>query len=278
MKKFIFTCMGLLLLGCLGSAANSGAQDSAWPGERSSFHSFAQYAFKVAGLSCKVVVPDHVAAGKPWIWRARFWGHAPQTDIELLKKGFHVAYADVSGLFGSPAAVKRWDTFYAYVTESHGFDRKAVLEGMSRGGLIVFNWAAKNPQKVHCIYVDAPVCDIKSWPGGKGTGIGDADSWQQCLRAYGLTEAEALKYKGNPINNLQPLAEANVPLLHVVGNADDVVPVAENTAVIEKRYKALGGDIQVIHKQGVGHHPHSLKDPQPIVDFIIRYAQQSSGG
>ena len=31
-----------------------------------------------------------------------------------------------------------------------------------------------------------------------------------------------------------------------------------------------GGNIQVIHKPGVGHHPHSLTDPGPIVRFILR--------
>ena len=73
----------------------------------------------------------------------------------------------------------------------------------------------------------------------------------------------------NPIDNLGPLARAGVPLLHVVGDADEVVPVAENTAILEQRYKALGGNIEVIHKEGVGHHPHSLKDPAPIVAFIL---------
>jgi hypothetical protein len=48
--------------------------------------------------------------------------------------------------------------------------------------------------------------------------------------------------------------------------------VEENTAIVEKRYRALGREITVIHKKGVGHHPHSLKDPAPIVDFIIKHA------
>jgi hypothetical protein len=55
----------------------------------------------------------------------------------------------------------------------------------------------------------------------------------------------------------------------VVGDADEVVPVAENTAILEERYNKLGGKIRVIHKPGIGHHPHSLQDPAPIVDFIL---------
>jgi hypothetical protein len=59
-----------------------------------------------------------------------------------------------------------------------------------------------------------------------------------------------------------------------VGDADTAVPVAENTAILEARYKKLGGTIQVIHKPSIGHHPHSLKDPKPIVDFILKNAAQ----
>lgn len=250
--------------------------ESPWLGSRSSFHSFAQYNFEMEGTKCKVVVPDTIAEGKPWIWRARFWGHEPQTDVALLERGFHVVYADVAGLYGSPQAVKRWDAFYQYLTETHGFDSKAVLEGMSRGGLIVFNWAASNPDKVYCIYADAPVCDFKSWPGGQGTSQGSQTEWERCLAAYEMTEAEALSYQLNPIDNLGALARANIPLLYVVGDADQVVPVAENTALIEARYQELGGQITVIHKSGVGHHPHSLKDPSRIVEFIMKHARPSS--
>ena len=92
------------------------------------------------------------------------------------------------------------------------------------------------------------------------------------LKVYGLTEAEAMAYKLNPVDNLAPLAKAGVPLLHVVGDADDVVPLAENTAVIKRRYEQLGGQITVIVKPGVGHHPHSLRDPAPIVEFILKHA------
>jgi pimeloyl-ACP methyl ester carboxylesterase len=80
-----------------------------------------------------------------------------------------------------------------------------------------------------------------------------------------------MAYQFNPVDNLAPLAKADVPLLHVVGDADDVVPLAENTAVVERRYKQLGGQITVIVKKGVGHHPHSLKDPAPIVDFVLQH-------
>ena len=238
------------------------------------WHGFDLHEFRQGPAGCKVVIPNDPAEGKPWIWRARFWGHEPQTDKALLDRGWHVVYCDVGNLFGNCEAVSRWDRFYKFLVEKHDFSSKVALEGMSRGGLIVYNWAAANPEKVLCIYADAPVCAIRSWPGGKGTGKGSPPTWQRCLKAFGLTEETSLNFKGNPIDNLVPLAKADIPLLHVVGQADTVVPVEENTDIIEKRYKALGGRIQVIRKEGVGHHPHSLKDPKPIVEFILEAASR----
>ncbi len=243
--------------------------ESEWSGGLSDYHGYDLYSFSEDGLNCKVAVPEIVAEGRPWVWRARFWGHNPDPDVALLKEGFHVAYVDVSNLFGSPAAVERFDRFYEFLTNEHGFDKRVVLEGLSRGGLIVYNWGSQNTGKVHCIYADAPVCDIKSWPAGLLGGKESVAAWKRCLEAYGFSLEEAVAYTGNPLDRLKPLADAGVPLLHVVGDADLVVPVAENTAVLEQRYKALGGSIEVIHKPGVGH-VHGLDDPTPIVDFILR--------
>lgn len=237
-----------------------------FPGTTDDWHGFVRHTFPYDGRQCFVVLPKEVAPGTPWIWRARFFGHEPQTDIALLNQGFHVVYMDVANLFGAPTAVKHWDAFYAYLTQEHGFARRPALEGMSRGGLIIFNWAIANPEKVACIYADAPVCDFKSWPRGKSAG-----DWQNCLKAYGLTEEQALAYPGNPLDNLAPLAAANVPLFHVCGAADTVVPMAENTDIVAARYRELGGSIEVIAKPDCGHHPHSLKDPQPIVDFVLAH-------
>ena len=247
--------------------------EAPFPGKKTAWHGFDRYGFAVDGRQCCVVVPKQAAKGKPWIWRARFFGHEPQTDVALLELGWHVVYCDVGNLFGSPKAVAHWDAFYAVLTEKHGFARKAALEGMSRGGLIVLNWAAANPGKVACIYVDAPVCDFKSWPAGKGAGKGAPRDWQQCIKAYAFKdEAEALAYGKNPIDSLAPLAKAKIPILSICGADDTVVPVAENTAIVETRYKALGGPIVTVIKPNNGHHPHSLKDPKPIVDFILKHA------
>ncbi len=250
-----------------------------FPGRKDIWYGYVRYSFKRKGKQCYVVCPKKPAGynanvnGNPWIWRARFFGHEPQTDLALLAKGYYVAYSDVANMFGSPQAVAQWNDFYNYLTRNYGFAKKVVLEGMSRGGLIIFNWASANPDKVVCMYADAPVCDFKSWPLGQGKFAGNKGVWQQCLKAYGFNQSQALAYKHNPIetSTLEPLAKAVIPIIAVCGSADKIVPIDENILVVEKRYNKLGGLIKVIIKPGCGHHPHSLKNPAPIVNFITKY-------
>jgi lysophospholipase L1-like esterase/pimeloyl-ACP methyl ester carboxylesterase len=227
--------------------------------------------FTHEGRAALLVRPRQAAPGAPWIWRTEFFGHEPQADVALLARGFHVAYLDVQNLYGAPVALEAMERFHARLTADLGLSPRPVLEGFSRGGLYAFNWAARWPEKTAALYVDAPVCDFKSWPGGKGRGPGSPPDWERLLRAYGFPdEAAALAWKGNPVDQLAPLAQARIPVLAVVGDADEVVPVAENIDLVEKRYRELGGPIEVIRKPGGRHHPHSLKDPQPIVEFVLK--------
>ena len=119
--------------------------------------------------------------------------------------------------------------------------------------------------------VTPPSATSRAGPAARAPARGSTSDWSKCLKAYGLTETQALTARCNPIDRLEPLARAGVPLLHVVGDADKVVPVVENTAILEQRYQALGGSVRVIHKPGVGHHPHSLEDPTPIVEFVLTH-------
>ena len=259
-SKYLAEKVAESVLAALGSKPK--ASVSTFPGKVGKWNGFAIHNFRLDGRGCRLVVPDKPAAARPWVWRARFFGHEPQADVALLKKGFHVAYIEVGGLYGAPPAVKIWDAFHKYLTTEHKLAAKPALEGMSRGGLIIYNWAAKNPDKVSCIYGDAPVCDIRSWPGKRG---------RDCLKVYGITAEQLADFKENPIDHLAPIAKAKIPLLIVADDADRVVPMKENALVMQERYKKLGGEITLISKKGVGHHPHSLKNPAPIVEFILKY-------
>lgn len=255
--------LSLFMLSSTSSFGQNTAQTTRWLG-------FDRTDFQVAGRNCIVVFPLHAAKGHPWIWRTEFFGHEPQADSTLLTKGFHVVYLDVQDMYGAPAALDLMDSFYTYLTRHMHLSKKTVLEGFSRGGLFALNWAARHPDRTSCLYLDAPVCDFKSWPGHQGKGPGSDADWEKLKKVYGFhSDAEALAYKYNPVDNLRPLAARHIPILSVCGGADSVVPIDENSGLIEQRYKKLKGKMQMIIKPGGGHHPHSLKDPTPIVEFIL---------
>jgi pimeloyl-ACP methyl ester carboxylesterase len=238
--------------------------------QSSDYHGYVLQHFVIDGCSAHLVRPDQPLRGNPWVWRTMFWDAFPGADLALLKAGFHLAFVDVGNTFGCPDAMKHFDAFYATVTREHGLALKPALEGLSRGGLYAYRWAYVNTDKVGCIYGDAPVCDMKSWPGGKGKGRGSAADWQEAIRDYHFSsEDEMMAFKGNPIDILAPIAQARIPILHVCGDSDTVVPEDENTDIVRTRYLELGGSFTLIVKEGCDHHPHGLANPQPIVDFIV---------
>ncbi len=188
---------------------------------------------EVAGQRrCIVVVPKAAAPGNPWSWRGCYWDHEPQAEIELLKRGFHIAYITANA---SLKPDRKWDAWYEFLTEKHGLSRKPTFIGMSRGGEYAYTWATAHPDKVSCIYADNP--------------------------------------GGNPelFRRLGDLARNDVPLLQVCGSIDPLL--GKNALAIESIYQQFGGRITMMIKEGAGHHPHSLRDPEPIADFITQSVQ-----
>ena len=262
----------LTYVAALSLVLTAAASATDFPGTKSAYHGFDRYDFTVDGCKAIVVTPHEAAAAKPWIWRAEFFDHRPETDLALLGKGFHLVFLEVGNTFGCPDAMAHWNAFYRELTEKYGLAKKPALEGLSRGGLYCFNWAAANPDKVGCIYADNAVLDFKSWPAGKGKGKGSPSDWQKLIKDYHFaSEAAALAYTKNPLDNLEPLAKAKIPLFLLCADADDVVPYLENGAIAKQRYDKLGGVAEVMVKKGLGHHPHGLDDPTPIVQFILKH-------
>jgi hypothetical protein len=251
------------------------APDPGLPRQATDYHGYTLRDLIVDDCAGHIVEPQSPLPGRPWVWRTMFWDAFPGIDIALLKAGFHLSYLEVGNTFGCPDAMKHFDRFYKAMTEQHQLSAKPALEGLSRGGLYAYRWAYVNTDKVGCIYGDAPVCDMKSWPGGKGKGVGSPQDWQEAIHAYHFAnEQEMMDFKGNPIDILQPIAAAHIPIIHVCGDADKTVPEAENTDVVRERYMALGGDFVLIVKQGCDHHPHGLADPSPVVNFVVAHCAQ----
>lgn len=213
-------------------------KDSEWNG-------FAQHHFTVGGHAAYVVSPAVAAPGKPWVWRTAWPGYHFEVDLELVRCGYHLGYIDVVNLLGSDSSLDLMDQFYDQVRSQWGLAEKPALEPNSRGGLHAYRYAVRHPDRVACILGDVPVMDFKSWPLKHPAS--KAACWRQVLEGYGFkSDAEAMSYPGNPIDQLATIAQAHIPLRHTICLTDKVVPPEENTLEAKRRLQKLGWDIDVV--------------------------------
>ncbi|MFA6959830.1 MAG: alpha/beta hydrolase [Opitutaceae bacterium] len=234
-----------------------------------SWRGFDGYEGVIDGRVCKVVVPPETAPGRPWAWRPEFFDAFAEVDAQLVARGFHLVYMDVTDHYGCPKAMGHGDVLWREMTGRFRLAAKLAFIALSRGGLFAYNYAVMFPERVACIYADNPVCDFKSWPAGQGNGPGSAGDWAKCLAVYGFTEEQARGYSGNPVDCAAVIAKAGIPVFQVLGDADEVVPVEENGYVMRDRLQAVDGDYREIIKPGGLHHPHGPKDPTPVVEFVV---------
>ena len=239
-----------------------------YPGVESEWEGCECYNFNFLNRKAVVVAPHQAAPGRPWIWRPAFFGAFPSVDKALLADGFHIVFYDLTHLYGSPRSVELGNAFFEMMTRDLHLSPKVTVEGLSRGGYFAFNWAAANPSKVACLYVDAPVCDITSWPGKEKR----PDFWKGFLDEWQIKDAPSgAAFSGNALHHLPALAKAKIPIITVCGDSDQIVPYKENMQLFREAYQNAGGVIELILKPGCDHHPHSLEDPERVVDFIKRY-------
>jgi pimeloyl-ACP methyl ester carboxylesterase len=246
-----------------------------FPGAISRWNGFVRHDFRVDGKDVIVVEPEEPLPGRPWAWRGEFFGAFPNADIELVRRGWHLAYMKAPDLFGSPRAIAHWERLYDVLVKEHGLSRRPALIGLSRGALYCMAWAAAHPDKTLAVYLDNGVCDFRSWPGGKpkglGTGVGSPQEWAKLLDAYGFKgDRQAIDSRLNPVDRLEPLAQARLPILLIYGDSDRAVPHRENSEVVFERYRALGGPVERIVKARADHHPHGLSHPRPVFEFFDR--------
>ncbi len=203
---------------------------------------------------------------KPWIFygptlaqypdKAESWMHQ-----QFIDAGIAVAGIDVGEAYGSPHAFPHFEALYQKMVND-GYSSKPALLGRSRGGLWVSSWAIEHPDRVAAIGGIYPCYDYTTYPGAK-----------RAAAAYHASEQILLDQQDelNPIKRSYVLAEAKIPVFIIHGSDDKVVPLAANSAALEKTYESKGvGDlIEVMKVDGQGHSfwPGYFRC-QELVDFL----------
>ncbi|NND99983.1 MAG: sulfatase-like hydrolase/transferase [Pirellulaceae bacterium] len=210
---------------------------------------------------------------KPWIFyaptlprtpdKAESWMHQ-----QFLDAGVAVAGIDVGEAYGSPHAFAYFDALYQEMVDN-GYSTQPALLGRSRGGLWVSSWAIEYPHRVAAIGGIYPVLDYTTYPGVK-----------RAATAFDVTADELLTQQDrfNPIKRAAVLAKAKIPVFIIHGTDDKVVPLAQNSAALEKLYQDhnAGNQIEVLRADGQGHSfwP-GFFHCQELVDFLIAKATAS---
>ena len=230
--------------------------------------------FEFDGKKAIVVFPeDSVKSGK-WMLKTEYFNAFPALQIDLLKKGFHLAYIENTNRWGLRADLNRKAEFAGFIAEKYGLAEKCVPIGMSCGGLFAIKFASLYPQKVTLLYLDAPVVNLLSCPARLGIRYEQQIAPEEMYRALGLNASTLLSYRDHPLDHLPNLIRNRIPAMLVYGDSDRTVYFEENAALVEQAYAGTGIPFQSIIKHGGDHHPHGLPDNTPVVDFILKYAYQ----
>ncbi len=213
---------------------------------------------------------NRVDGPMPWVWYAPTLGNRhPNADEKWMFDRLHAAGIAIAGIdvgesYGSPAGREIYQSFFESLTKDRGYSAQPVLLARSRGGLMLLSWAVEHPDHVGGIAGIYPVCNVASYPG-----------LAKAAPAYGMTreQLELELVQHNPVDRLEALAAAQVPIFHIQGDSDAVVPHEANTGLLEGRYRELGGPVKVELIAGQGHNMwRGWFESQPLTDFMISKA------
>lgn len=222
--------------------------------------------FKTRG-HISFIIPQSAVPGK-WVFYAPTLAGLPDdNELWLIQQlnaaGIAVAGIDVGDTYGFPWGRELMASFYAAM-RVRGFNARPVAYCRSRGGLQAYNWATENPACLAAIAGIYPVGDIASYP-----------TVATAAPFYGMTTAglTSVLTQHNPIDRLAPLAAAGIPIMHLHGDSDVVVPCSANSQVVRDRYTNLGGSMTLTIVAGAGHDLDTrFFQSQALANFIIARA------
>lgn len=218
------------------------------------------YVFEFEGHKAYIISPEN--PNGEWIWKTEFFEAFDQAERKLLDEGYTRVYYCISDKYGSDEAIRSMHRFHLHVVKKLNLKKRCILFGFSRGGIYAYNYCLYYPEYVKKIYLDAPVLDLKSWPV-----LGSFEQ-KQFFKEYNLNQESYESFSSSPKDSFREFFSANIPVLLIAGCKDELVPFEKNAKEMIKYCNQHNIDLKYILKENCGHHPHSLMNVQPIVDFV----------
>lgn len=238
-------------------------------------YTFKQECFE--GKTAFIVFPKEKSATGKLAIKTEYWGaFVEAAELSLLENGFHLCYIENNNRWGVDEDLDRKARFIRHLAKEYGLSEKVTAVGMSCGGLIAIKFAAKYPELVDCLYLDAPVLNYLSCPCGFGEAVplDEGKAIAEILSALKLESvSELIGYRDMPLDKLPKLLQNRIPVVMVAGGKDQVVPYHENGVYLENAYKATDIDFAVYIKPDCDHHPHGLPDNRKVVHFIMSHTE-----
>ncbi len=234
------------------------------------WNDFDKIEFDFEGQKAILVFPETPDEKKNWMLKTEYWNAFPEREIDLLRCGFHLAYVKNETRFATKADCDRKARFASFLSEEYGLRNKCVPVGMSCGGAHAVNFAGFYPERVACLFIDAPVLNFCDYPGR----LPDEDCeriWEkEFVKAYpGITRSKLLNFDNHPLGKLDIIKANNIPVLMMYGTEDLTVRYELNGRLMEIEYQN-NPLLRVIPRILQGHHPHGYHpDTKQIVDFIL---------
>jgi hypothetical protein len=218
------------------------------------YDAYPLYRMSVDGRDAIVILPKtqgmkgalpwvvyHTGAGETCEVITATEGEAKPPIVKLLLENGFLISSITSGAqhWGAPSGEEAHEALYQYVVKTFPVGEKVDLLAQSMGGTSAYPWAISHPERVHRIY-----------------GI------------YPITNRPEMGER-NPVDNLAPLAEHGVKVMHRHGHDDQSVPFEQNARQFEDAYRKAGGDVKVIGLPGLGHQFHELFfQPEEVLAFF----------
>lgn len=241
--------------------------DSVWYGLRCRHFTFED-------RDAVVVLPDVKNANGHLVLKTEYWGAFPDVEIQLVKRGFHLAYLQNKTRFATKEDCDAKARFIDHLSKAYHLNGKCVPIGMSCGGAHAIRFAGFYPDLIDCIYIDAPVLNYQSYPGKIGN-IDQMHVWDtEFTAAYpGIHRYLLPGFSEHPICMADTLIAHRIPIIMVYGTEDSTVSYDENGRLLEDAFENTYL-LKTIAVPCRGHHPHGLiGDNSPIIDFILKHTQ-----